>query len=401
MHNFSLFRSNNNGAVCLWAILAVAALLTALLIGATGARAAEEAKPVGLSVGGFFTQGLGMVDINDDRLEEEVLLENAEIHFRGKTILDSGTEIGFRVELEAYTKDDQIDETYFYAKGNWGKIILGAENGVAYLAGVHGPRFVPGIDMTNNDLMADAMAGAVNAMFRTRYLVGDAHMSPRLEHITGDAPKISYFTPKLAGVQVGVSYTPNNKERNGGASNFTDFDGSEQREIYEYSMTYDAALGSGRIEIGASGVETHRGTGDKPQSRSLGLKYSLGDWSIGGSRAIFNHLDMVDTRYEHDAKDNNRGTDAREIDRANYTVSYRLSDDSRVGLGFTRSDETSPLAAQVSQYREYMLGGGTRIAPGVSIGYFGQDVEMKRPGVTSGSKREEFQVLGLTLDLKF
>lgn len=237
MHNFSLFRSNNNGAVCLWAILAVAALLMALLIGASGARAAEEAKPVGLSVGGFFTQGLGMVDINDDRLEEEVLLENAEIHFRGKTILDSGTEIGFRVELEAYTKDDQIDETYFYAKGNWGKIILGAENGVAYLAGVHGPRFVPGIDMTNNDLMADAMAGAVNAMFRTGYLVGDAHMSPRLEHITGDAPKISYFTPKLAGVQVGVSYTPNNKERNGGASNFNVFDGSEQREIYEYSMT--------------------------------------------------------------------------------------------------------------------------------------------------------------------
>jgi hypothetical protein len=337
MHNFSLFRSNNNGAVCLWAILAVAALLMALLIGASGARAAEEAKPVGLSVGGFFTQGLGMVDINDDRLEEEVLLENAEIHFRGKTILDSGTEIGFRVELEAYTKDDQIDETYFYAKGNWGKIILGAENGVAY----------------------------------------------------------------LAGVQVGVSYTPNNKERNGGASNFTVFDGSEQREIYEYSMTYDAALGSGRIEIGASGVETHRGTGDKPQSRSLGLKYSLGDWSIGGSRSIFNHLDMVDTRYKHDAKNNNHGSIAREIDTANYTVSYRLSDDSRVGLGFTRSDETSPLAAQVSQYREYMLGGGTRIAPGVSIGYFVQDVELKRPGVTSGSKREEFQVLGLTLDLKF
>ena len=72
---------------------------------------------------------------------------------------------------------------------------------------------------------------------------------------------------------------------------------------------------------------------------------------MSGSRAIFNHLDMVDTRYKHDAKNNNRGSIAREIDTANYTVSYRLSDDSRVGLGFTRSDETSPLAAQVSQYR--------------------------------------------------
>ena len=90
-------------------------------------------------LGGYLTQSAAIIDVDETgnlNLEDESLDQNGEIHFKGKSVLENGTEIGLRVELEASSHGDQIDEHYLYLVADWGKLIIGAENGVAYLGHV-------------------------------------------------------------------------------------------------------------------------------------------------------------------------------------------------------------------------------------------------------------------------
>ncbi len=103
------------------------------------ANLAHAASSTTLSLGGYFTQSAAIIDVDETgnlNLEDESLDQNGEIHFKGKSVLENGTEIGLRVELEASSHGDQIDEHYLYLVADWGKLIIGAENGVAYLGHV-------------------------------------------------------------------------------------------------------------------------------------------------------------------------------------------------------------------------------------------------------------------------
>ncbi|MGC6535255.1 MAG: porin, partial [Parvibaculales bacterium] len=182
-----------------------------LLLGTALPLTAAQAMPiVGLSVGGQFTQSVNIVDADNGRdndgrtitVEDEVLAQNAEIHFKGKTTLPSGTEFGFRVELEAESATDQIDEHYLCVKGDFGKLILGAENGVGHLMQVRAPRFVPGLKAYDNSLTDAAIEKAYDIVLESN-AIEDAHMSTKLEHISGDANKLSYMTPRVGGLQLG------------------------------------------------------------------------------------------------------------------------------------------------------------------------------------------------------
>lgn len=132
----------------------------------TSAFLPAQAEPPKLSIGGYFTQSINLLDADHREgdetgdIEDEVLAQNAEIHFKGSTKLRSGTEIGFRVELEAEATGDQIDEHYLYLKGDFGKLIMGAENGVGHLMQVRAPSFVPGLNFFDNSITDDAIEKA-------------------------------------------------------------------------------------------------------------------------------------------------------------------------------------------------------------------------------------------------
>ena len=211
------------------AVIGMGGLLAALPLTLL-AVAPARADPIALTVGGFFVQSVAAVDADSGtaNLEDEGLVQNAEIHFKGKTMLDNGTEIGRNIQLVAESCDDgdqddgdQIDEHYLYAKGDWGKLIVGAENGVAHLGEVTAPGFVAGLKMADNSL-TDAVIEKAYDVALGQNAIEDANMSTKIEHISSDANKVSYFTPRLNGLQLGVSFAPNNDSPDGGESDFTE-----------------------------------------------------------------------------------------------------------------------------------------------------------------------------------
>ena len=375
--------------------LLLGSALAALMLATAPARA--ESKPDGLSVGGYFTQSLNFVSIDDSdghTFEDEVLTQNAEIHFTARKKLENGTTIAAHIQLEGATESDQIDEHFISLSADWGKLIIGAENGVGHLMQVRAPSFVPGLKMYDNSLTDEGIEKAYDVILGEN-TIEDAHMSTKLEHISGDANKLTFITPKVGGLQFGVSFTPNNDDRSGSVDNLIASDANDdlQEDIIELALTYYSRMGGVKYKFGYSNVEGDtRGTGQDPESNSTGLRIAWSDYVFGANLSTYDNLDtLAGGKYSGD-----------KIDTLNYGLRYRRGD-MHWGIGFTESEEgQSGQAGNIAEYEEWMIGGGYRIADGVRLGYYYAESEATRPNAEDDETRSgDISTLGVTLDLRF
>ncbi|MGE0715326.1 MAG: porin [Alphaproteobacteria bacterium] len=187
----------------------IAAGLLAAPAMAQSAAPGKQPQPLRLGLGGYF-QAYGVYvsqpdspgEYGVDRKEFDIKRE-AEVWFTGSVKLDNGLTVGAQIELEAEVCSDQIDESYLYFEGGWGKLILGSENSAGYLLSV-GPPSVDG----NFD--------GIDPNYRVINGLGSGSLNRASEawlvNISGDSEKFTYISPRFAGFQVGVSYTPDNSE---------------------------------------------------------------------------------------------------------------------------------------------------------------------------------------------
>lgn len=411
------------------------ALSLLIMASVSGVAHATLNRPFEVSVRGFFTAGVAAVSSDIDGQEENDFLQNAEIHFKAKVELDGGTELGIQIELEGEESSDQIDEHYIYAKGLWGKAILGAENGVGHLGEVTAPAFIPGLKTYNNSFSDVVIERALPG-------IDDEHMSTKIEHVSGDAPKITYFSPRLAGVQIGVSYAPNNNNTEGGESNFAVR--TRQKNIFEYSINYQYTFGkNGGFEIAythlnstntsdflaarvaddtarlaraaaivtaggqatfdtltmgaqmAAITATEAGVADAarmaaqartsaPSSKGLGLSVRYGAYHVGVNQTFYNDFE------------GHAGTD---VETFNFGFAYDINAKHRIGISWTSSEESGGGRNNDLDYKEITLGGGWNVAKGVGFGYYYQDA---RVDFVDATKRDlNVSVIGVLISLKF
>ena len=239
----------------LFATTAIVAAAAAVSMAPQNA-AAQDDGGINLGVGGYYEfyytasdqdepQGQNN-DFRTDRVRQE-----GEIEFSGDTTLDNGITVGVNVQLEAYTKGDQIDEHYAFVEGSFGRFQIGAENSAPYAMQVIAPSV--GINANSPDYLPfSTQLGA----FPTT-VVG---VSPGLTSGgSSDAPKLTYFTPRLAGFQLGASYAPDTQNTGGasqGAGLIQDEDaGVDQGRAYSLGANYTQSFNG--VDVAASlGYET-------------------------------------------------------------------------------------------------------------------------------------------------
>ena len=155
--------------------------------------------------------------------------QESEIQFRGETMLDNGINVGVVVQLEGETCSDQLDETYIYIEHErFGRLELGQRD-------VAGYRMVPQAPSVTLQRAGFSLANQSPflASFGDSYNPGTNPGKTALAESTlgfntlttgagsGDSTKISYFTPRVFGVQVGVSYSQDSCESTITGSNST------------------------------------------------------------------------------------------------------------------------------------------------------------------------------------
>jgi outer membrane protein OmpU len=267
-------------------LLGSTAIVTAGMIMSAPVMAAEKMK---LSVGGYMEQWFGFVS-SDDGVAQDFsgfdIISDAEIHFKGKTKLDNGMSVGVNVQLEASQNGDQIDESYMEVSGGFGKIIIGDENSAMYK--MHYAPSDYGIGMNSGDVtawnktLADAEGDKINQGASYRAPFGSTYIEP---NAVNDSTKLSYFTPRVSGFQLGMSYAPDASQDSNALPN-------RDAGNTDYVMVgANFVQKMGGMDIGISGgygtaTDTAAG-GVEPEATSFGIKVGMNGLSAGVSYANF------------------------------------------------------------------------------------------------------------------
>jgi predicted porin len=214
-----------------------AGLLTA---GASLSATAAEVLPGGvfdLTITGlvrFLAHGGQLDDARqDNRFSRSLDFSNdTEFHVlaRGR---DERTGMEYGATIEFLADTDEIfntKETWVFARGGWGEVRLGDQEGVAENSSVGAQEVAAGTGGIDGDVVDEIAVGVV---FLTH---------------TDTATKIRYYTPSFGGFSVGVDYTPTQQEVDSGDLNgqfFARKDGllSMQAEnVFEGGLIYEAEL---------------------------------------------------------------------------------------------------------------------------------------------------------------
>lgn len=415
-------------------------LLQTALVAAAGlfvadiASAQVKAEPIAVTVGGYYTQFYKVQDQGNAQVDSagQNFNADAEIWFNIRSVLSDGTVIGGRVELEAASYTDQIDEAYiFVERADIGRLEAGSTDKVSGKMLYFAPGSLPGHSTTvHSEYTASA----------TTPLMWFANSNHDTQGISLYTASNRYLGSKAGkGIQLGVSYVPDGCEDNtpagsttavttgngigsgrgcGGAYGSTINPGQFARQVVgaaNYLETFgpvDAALygayqsGSHEADVAAS-ASTQNITKGSVSGYQFGtlLTYNVGDGStvqLGGgysneelSKAAANRTNGQRDRMAYSAglRYLTNGANAGSI---GIGVEYYHRNDSNT---FAAANATFNTAAatgdQTLDY--YHLGLTYQIAPGILTFIGGGVSDLDNPGQARDNK-QTFGVLGLALN---
>jgi hypothetical protein len=288
--------------------LAVLAAVSTLIAG--HANAAEDFK-VGLS--GFLNAGFLVQDVSDTNKEYDMASIRTDnvINVEGSTVLDNGLKVGavagFSLDQNASQNNIYQEELYASVGGAFGDVNVGRRRNAASL--LH--TFIPSAGIGTyavDDARTNSFVGGITGMTTATSL-------DQAEY----ANRIMYFTPRVEGVQLAASFTPEtdpnvnfsndgfNRYQGSAIQNEYSLGGNYTRDfgglVYNGSIGYtagDAPAASGLVQdseayhagasLGYAGVTAggawgfyKNPIGGNEQRYGGGLKYETGPYTFGGS----------------------------------------------------------------------------------------------------------------------
>jgi outer membrane protein OmpU len=269
--------------------LMLGAAAVALTLAVSPAFAADDSG-VKLGLGGYF-KGYVNYSSEDDTRDVD-FLRDTEVHFGGETTLDNGLTVGAHIEAGADGDDGfEVDESYVYFAGSWGRVNAGKEDGAAYLLQVAAPSADDNIDGIRSFIAPTTLGTGIQTDYANDHGV--------------DSDKITYLSPVFSGFQVGATYAPEMTLAGsaGNGLNTTEGDLMEAAVRYEgmvgsvgliagagYTQTdadYDAWNAGVDLDIGAFGVGAVYLTEDDAatdvDTYAVGADYTTGPFKLGAS----------------------------------------------------------------------------------------------------------------------
>ena len=198
------------------------------------------AEPISITVGGNSYWGIAVVDNDLDgtnaknpETDDIAISNDVELKFSGSTVLDSGVEVGVRIEIEGEESDDQGDETYMYVEGSFGTIRVGNDDAASAQMGATAP-------------YATFFYG-INTPFWTGGISSAGSISTLAGVDVNDSASMMYFSPVFNGFQFGASYAPEaGAEARSGTA-----DRSKDGDAYSVGLRYDGNFGDAGVTISA------------------------------------------------------------------------------------------------------------------------------------------------------
>ncbi|MEM7043089.1 MAG: porin [Pseudomonadota bacterium] len=197
-----------------------------------------------------FGASLGDEETVDDADRGYNFFMDSETKIEAEGAADNGINYAAKVELETDADGDggdvNADEARIALWGGFGRVELGREDGAADNMFVGGEDFQAGTGGIDGDPANLALPGAADS---------------------GDAAKITYFTPRVGGFQLGASFTPDTGDAEGDNDDDDDFE-----DHVELGANFTTSAGGADITLSAV---ASIGDGEENQE-------DLEDYAIGG-----------------------------------------------------------------------------------------------------------------------
>jgi hypothetical protein len=312
-----------------------------------------------------------------------------EIHFNGRTTLDNGLTIGFRAELEANTEGDQIDESFMFVEGRFGRLELGAINNVQYRMAYKAPEAQTRPWSNEGNIFNVMVNPSGSAVFDTVLgtTVSRFH--------DNDSEKINYYTPRFEGFQLGLSYIPNSSQDKQ----------SPDAISVAYSRGWAAAVNFVRT-FGAFDVAAYAGymTWQGPQTSAtagapdpdqwnVGLQLGYAGFKVGGS---YGKIEDGRTGSAGTASASSAGTGTGIVDGRAFDLGIMYTfGPAAVSLNYIDGENESGTCSRTTQactsagddtFSMLSIGGKYTLGPGVSLEAALFHAEVEAAGATTDNE---------------
>ena len=262
-------------------------LATAAVMALSASAAQAEIK---LDLGGYFKGYAGYSNQDANDLREFDIKRKSQIYFDGETTLDNGLTVGYHGELfqentdgDVVNGDAQLEESYLYFSGNWGRFNLGRSNGAAYLLQVAAPGADSNID--GQDISFSFYNPSAGAAYHQDYK--HAGIEGNNSVAAGQyADKITYLTPKFNGFQAGVSYSPQIDQKvNLNSVNGMNADNDALEDLIEAAVRYDGEFSGVGLHLGAgyTHADNEVAGADEYKEWNVGGKFTFGGFGVGAA----------------------------------------------------------------------------------------------------------------------
>ncbi|MCE8000776.1 MAG: porin [Rhodobiaceae bacterium] len=367
---------------------------TALVSAGLVAGPALASDPLTVTVSGSVVTGFYFVDmdtvggVDADDTKVAVVARNVDIVASGT--LDNGLVAGAALKVQLgddegnalNTGDDAtFSEAYTFLEGGFGRLELGATDGAAFKMHYSSPWFVPGngVDSPNIYNMNN---GGVTFSSRTS----------TFSLLAEDDNKISYFTPRLAGFQLGASFTPdvgaNDPVANGFGLSATN---SAVEDVFEIALNYAGEFGG--VSLGAdvfyvTGEAPGAGATGDPTEQGVGLSLGWGGFTLGGA---YTQVEDITARTQAAV------TTGNESDSWTVGLAYG-SGPWTVGAAYFESETENTTGVNIGENSFLQVGGGYSLGAGVDVGL---DIQFIEDQVGAAAAEVESTSAGVVLAISF
>jgi len=373
----------------------------ALVSAVAGSAAAAEFE---VKVGGYFETYVAYAGVDVENASPDAnqdydgvdSKQDAEIRFQPQITLDNGLRFGADVQLEANTSGDQIDESFVFVSGSFGRVNLGNENSARYLMHYAAPD-VTFLNVNSGSLTAfipfSGTASGLN-------VADDVFRGPLgatfIENgRNNDAARLTYFTPRFAGVQLGVSYARDPGDDDNSQQNLDDV---RLRDIVDVGVNYvnsfgdiDVAVAAGYgiafSDISEASVGGDLPAANNPQVYNVGANVGFAGITVGGSFAEQNNAGTDDAQ----------GWDAGisyETGPWGVSFTYMTGEGADAEFGATGPDE---------ELDQFLVGVNYKLAQGVDLAAYGAYVDFEEDVGDAGGGGDDVDgfVIGTGFRLRF
>lgn len=272
---------------------------TSALISAAMVAAAAQAEDPKVMVGGVIDFQAGHVSEDMDSGKRSYGFRNdSEVTFSVNGKADNGLGYGAVISLEGDVSSDANNEgfnasrTYTFLDGSFGRFEMGSNTGASEALAVEADNLARATGGIDGDWWAFGTATGANFISSPALPAEHGSTAVFNDESTFNATKLTYYSPRFSGIQLGLSLTPDLEDRGQTVTRMDSATGFG--DIVEAGVNYEGQWDNVGLALAATGqmgdsdtsaVEDLRAwnAGANVSFSGFSLGASYGDWSDSGN----------------------------------------------------------------------------------------------------------------------